>query len=552
VRAITLARRLAASEGLTLIELLVAIFLIAIVLVPFVALMSVSLDAARANADRVQAVNAAYTVLESATAIPYTALGYYEDEFSSANSNYPCTAAGSMACTVFNQIFGTDYLPGTTFPFTVPSGAQTVDLGSASCKPTPCTSASQDLIQPYLRQKVGNLDVSLYTVVTWIDTNLISPSTASSIPTTSVSGSCAYKQVTVWVYWRNFTNKSSISTTVDPGGNPPNTAAGEEEASCSSTVTGASSPPSAPTNVVFATNPDPAQAGTTLVVSWQEVVPSGAFPPGYFVVQFTSDPSFPSWTQSSNSLAWSATSPILQATSASLSPSCSPGSGGSQVCSYTFQLSGLAPGLTYYGQVWAYSLNGVGMTPSGPTNTVYCNAGPPSPPPWSSLPPGCTQGVGGVTTSPLAQGSPCYYAALTTYFFPATPPPTSGNPDLSGKLYLTQSGASQENLQFIFMTDSQCSASISPAVGVGFYRPDGTLTPFAYANLSPLAATAHVWAVTIPASNIQGQLPSGYYVVGLYDTAHNPLPSASGQLRTFLLVCPYAPPQDRTQATNQC
>lgn len=510
-------KRFIGQEGFTMIELMVALLIIMIALVPFVALMISGITITQANANRIEALNVITSTLESTTAIPYDLVGYYEDEFSTSNPYYPAT--NSVAMSYFNQVFGTNYLPGTTYPYTVPSGQQTVDLGTTACTSN-CSSVTpaSDLIQPYRVYKVGNLKVHVFTVVTWQNTVPINDNS---------QGSCAYIAVTVIGYWSNWTNNASKSTFVDPGGNNPNSFSGS--GSCSSAATLASTPPPAPLNVTASQNPNQTEASTTMVVSWQEIVNSTQSPPGYFVIQYSVDPTF---TTSSE------TTPILPVDSPTINGQVCPNTPSGQLCAnYQYTITNLAPGETYYVEMWTYSQNGVGLT--GPTQANYVTLFPTPQPPASS---------GGVQTLPGPPG--CNLASVFTFSYPASGSPTSGSPDMSYKFYLNQNGTSSVNLQLGVNTSNDCSTILQNAsIGAGGYSPTGTLKPVAYFPLS--FVNNGIYAFTIPASSVVS-IETGYYELGLFDSNHNPLPSANNQLITYLLICPYTPPAERSQVSNKC
>jgi len=496
-----------------MIELVVAMLIIMLALVPFVALMVSGINITQANGARVEALNVITSTLESATAIPYNLVGYYEDEFSSSDPNYP--APNSVAAQYFNQVFGRNYLPGTTYPYTVPSGQQTVDLGPTSCT-SGCTNVGpgSDLIQPYKVYNVGNLRVHVFTVVTWQNT----------VPLNDDSqGGCAYVAVTVIGYWSNWTNNASKSTFIDPGGNSPNNFSGT--GSCSSAAVLASTPPPAPQNVVASQNPNPQEASSTIVVSWQEVVTNNQSPPGYFVIEYSVDPSFTTSAE---------TTPILQADSPAIQGQGCPNTPSGETCiNYSYTITGLAPGETYYVQMWTYSQNGVGLT--GPTTALYQTGS------------GSPQSNTGIPTAP--NPNPCNLASLFSFSSPASGSPTSSAPDLSYKFYLNQNGSSSVQVQLGVNTSNNCSTLLNGAsIGAGPYSPTGTLSPSIYFPLSYV--NNGIYAYTISSSAIVS-VATGYYELGLFDSNHNPLPS-TGQLISYLLICPYTPVAERSQVSNRC
>jgi prepilin-type N-terminal cleavage/methylation domain-containing protein len=519
------------ESGFTLIELLVALLVISIALVPFIAFMITGFNATNANDYRVEALNVMSTILETDTAIPYGSLGYYEDEFSTADSNYPSST--SPAGQIFNNLFGTDYLPGTTYPYETPAGYQTVDLGVASCQPSPCSTASSDLVQPYKVVSVGNLNVHIYQIVTW----------RADMTIQSGSNSCAYIDVEVYVYWSNFTQVAHRQTFVYPGGNNPNSNANPPPTStCSAAASAASTPPPAPTSVTVSNTPG-AAADTSLNVTWQQLLTSAQSPPGYYVIEWSTDPNFDSTGTTS-----AQTSPIEQLTATDINQqACASIPAGDASCyNYSYQIQGLAPSTTYYVEIWAYSQDGVGLTNSGPTNTIYITSGGP------------VVGSGGIQTAPQppppppATSNPCLLSSLFTYTYPPSPgTPSGATPDLSYKFYLSQSGASQVSLLLGVNTANYCSSVLQGAyIGIGYYSSTGILSPGLWAPISLLSSGVYGFVIN---STQLTSVSTGYYEIGLYDSNKNPLPAPPApQLVSYLLLCPYIAIPERAQVSNKC
>ncbi len=494
------------ESGFTLIEILVAFLIVVIAIIPLLALFVTGMNASRTNSFATEANSISSTNLEFDSSIPPSLIGYYTDEFSSADPFYP--SAPGPAQTEFATLFGS-----LSFPTNISYG-RTVELGTTS----PGGQSQYDLIQPVKTHVIEGTTYYTYTFVTGVDSNSLAADTSTPI-------SCAYRDITVSTYWNQWTQVETQSTEVYGAGSGIT-------GQC--TPPGGSTTPNAPTMVS-------ATASTTspsVDVTWQGADPNA----GSYVVEWSTDSNFTTDVQ---------TSPVLSPGLPAINPTnCVITS--TNPCNFTYTISPLSYNSTYFVEIWSYSLDGTSASISSQINTLY----PPST-------------LGGVTTIVAPDSlTSCYVSSIfASAIVPGSTTTPSGSPvpasngELTGKLYLSPSGASSEDIYVGANISNSCQSSIGSQM---------------YAGIQPYNSTSSTGGLQVPlnnhfspgnSSNTSGVMydiiplstsASAYAKAELYlitldnGTGYDTPPAGLSLITTTFLICPYIPISDRAEATNKC
>ncbi|NNN20482.1 MAG: hypothetical protein HKL80_00575 [Acidimicrobiales bacterium] len=501
------ARFESSESGFTLIEIMVAFLIIIIAIIPLLALFVSGMNASRTNSYATEANSISSTNLEFDSAIPPSLIGYYADEFSSADPFYP-TSPGP-AQTEFATLFGS-----LSFPTNISYG-RTVELSATS----PGGQSQYDLIQPVKTNLVEGTTYYTYTFVTGVDTNSLEAGSSTPI-------SCAYRNITVSTYWNQWTQVETQSTEVYSAGSGIT-------GQC--TPSGGSTTPSAPTVWATAATNSPA-----INVSWVGSDPNV----GTFVVEWSTDSNFTTDVQ---------TSPVLSPGLPAINPTnCVITS--TTPCRFNYTISPLSYNSTYFVEIWSYSLDGTSASISSQIDTAYS--------------PVSTSG-GATTMDTPSTLSSCYVSSIfATAIVPGSvTTPASGTPvpasngELTGKLYLTPSGSSAEDIYVGANITNGCQSSIGPQMFAGL-EPYNTSSSSGGLQLSlnnyfspgNSSNTSGVMYNIIPLStSASSYAKAELYLITLDNgTGFTTPPPGLSLVTTTFLICPYIPIPDRAEATNKC
>ena len=261
----------ASDSGFTLIEIAITILIASIVIVPLVDVMYGALSAGATDQTVANANAEATQQLEHVHAVPYADLGFYTQQpgYVTSWENNATVTLGPTA-------------PAT--PYVVPIKTTTAD----------------------------RVTFTIETFITWVSAAVPTATTGSPVPT--VTDADAYKAITVLVCWLPkattttlpscTTSSTSISnvqggqSTVEqqsliyPGGLGPYS--GTTTTVPPATTTTAPTTPNAPTNVT-ASAPS-AGSDSEVDVTWS--APSSGTPPTGYLVQWSADPAFSTYSSS--------------------------------------------------------------------------------------------------------------------------------------------------------------------------------------------------------------------------------------------------------------
>ena len=294
------------DSGFTLIEIAITILIASIVIVPLVDVMYGALSAGATDQTVATANAEATQQLEHVHAVPYADLGFYADQ-----SGYVTSWDGNSTVTL-----------GQTAP------------ASPYVAPLKMTSADQ-------------VTFTIETFITWVSAAVPTATTGSPIPT--ITDTNAYKAITVLVCWvpkssgaplSSCTTSSTSITDVQPGQSTVEQQSliypgglGPYSGTTTSTAATTTTAPTAPNAPVNVTASLPSDGGDSEVnVTWSP--PSSGTPPTGYLLQWSADPAFA--TYSSSGLISAPTTSDL--------------------------VTGLSPSTNYYFRVLAY--DGTWSTPS--------------------------------------------------------------------------------------------------------------------------------------------------------------------------------------------
>lgn len=512
------------DSGFTLIEILVALLLIMITLVPLLMLFVSAGNVSRINAKYLEATILSTGTLEFVQSLPPSSVGYYEDEFSTTNSNYPPNSTNVPSeWSVFNGLFGT--VGYGTLPASFASGepvylaqyspGNTITTSSA----TAATNIAADLVQPVIKSTVANTNYYIYTVVTWHNTT-------SAI--TSSTSDCAYAEIDVHTYWDNFKNsliESNFAYGIGSGVNSNSTLSPGQQ--CSSSAGSLSSTaPNSPT-AVTASLVSPPTNPPSVTVAWTETSANTA-PVGYYVIEWSNSSTMTTSSQPADP----ETSAPEPPGSPNINPTTVSSTTTTTTTNYSYQINGLSYNTTYYVTIWAFSQDGTQVTQS--STTVYL--------------PGST--TTGVTTQALPSTvTACTFSSILGTFLPTSTGSLTGlTPVQTGKTYLSSTGHPQENLSLEANYSNDCSTA-TYSIEIGTYS-QGSFTNILDVPLGNVTTTGGTMYYSI--NLITSNVPVGNYLLQLNQgTGSSAVPVANVPEST-ILICPYVNPGQRSTEQNKC
>ncbi len=350
--------------GFTLVEVLVGMFILGATLIPTSRVFTGGVGASAFAARQSEAVALASGALSKVQSSIYSAVGFYGSQVSQAEASYPW------------------YTPGQ-------GGSSYVYLGSNP------PSGYDPLLAPVYSAQVGNTSFTVATYIDWANAEV--PNGSGGVTTDYQ----AYKEASVSVRWYQAGAQSGVvsqSTIVYPGAQGAYNGPGGT--SSSSTGSGSSQPGSPnPPTTLSAVKATGTSGSNTINVTWSggsvpnSPTSSTSTQSGYYVVEYSANINdLPSAYTSGNG-----TMPPV--TGVAASPHQLP-------TATSYQIGGLAPGITYYMEVIAFGAGGQSWATSGivqaTTSGSSGHTSSPLPPSGSSAS-GCGQTQESLLASPTPE-----------------------------------------------------------------------------------------------------------------------------------------------------